>query len=450
MFEVQSVAAAAAASKGSAAKTSAKPMVIEKLAASPSPVPEVALVAFLGMTKEELWQKAWEVAWKKADILGEAGNEAQVKASAQKLWKGWLQEQSKALKQKPAAPSMAAKAKTLASAKDAAVPARATNATTTSSTGKLPSSTPTSKVEHYCGSSSSTSLTSVQASPAGTAAAAGGSTVPGQEWRKAQERNWRGTAEADWHRAKAESEKRMASFGGVVVGGEYSSSSGRDLCAILKARCPADQPLPFERLLAVCPNKTMVKQLIQAMAKEPQEFRQNVEGSEFCVRPVNSRCADWLPVNSSTVPRGFKENGCLPESMLSKARLIFEEKMKPLGQAAEDPLTIFLTQPGRLPADSPIHFTELISRCPPGTTVVELVRVMAKKRDLFRQDSTGKMFCVRPRVKCKDWGAVNPYADPTAVKAAPGPSSMMGCGAGGSGIVVGGPMVSGEDGGRED
>merc|ERR1719188_2293042 len=190
--------------------------------------------------------------------------------------------------------------------------------------------------------------------------------------------------------------RRLAKDGGA---GEARSS--RDPCAVVKNRCPADQPLPFERLLAVCPPKTTVKTLVQALAKEPQEFRQNFDGSEFCVRPVNSRCADWLPVQASTTPPGFRDDATLPESMLNVAKQIFEERLRPQGQAAEDPLAQFLAQPGRIPPDTPLPFVELLSHCPPGTEPMELVRTMSKRRDVFRQDPSGALFCVRPRAKCR-------------------------------------------------
>mmetsp|Transcript_11266 Transcript_11266/g.35533 ORF Transcript_11266/g.35533 Transcript_11266/m.35533 type:complete len:1542 (-) Transcript_11266:15-4640(-) len=83
------------------------------------------------------------------------------------------------------------------------------------------------------------------------------------------------------------------------------SSTSKDVGSLIKLRCPADEPLNFETLLAVCPAKTSAHQLIQAMAKDPQEFRQNWNGSEFCVRPMNSRCVDWLPVQTTTPPLGF-------------------------------------------------------------------------------------------------------------------------------------------------
>merc|ERR1712066_1077050 len=118
-----------------------------------------------------------------------------------------------------------------------------------------------------------------------------------------------------------------------------------DLCTLVKQRCPADLPLQFERLLAVCPKGTTVRRLIQAMAKEPQEFRQSWTGSEFCVRPANSRCVDWLPVQATTTPPDFCEDASLPEDILFAAKYVFEQRLKPQGQASENALVVFLTTP---------------------------------------------------------------------------------------------------------
>merc|ERR1712060_213193 len=96
---------------------------------------------------------------------------------------------------------------------------------------------------------------------------------------EAQEEEWRESkgAQSDWQKVQADIEKKKAR--------EDAPKTGRDLSALVKQRSPADVPVQFERLLAVCPKSTTVKQLVQAMAKEPQEFRQNWDGSEFCVRP---------------------------------------------------------------------------------------------------------------------------------------------------------------------
>merc|ERR1712039_432723 len=228
-----------------------------------------------------------------------------------------------------------------------------------------------------------------------------------EEWQQSK------GAKADWQKAQSDVQKKKAN--------QDAPKTAHELCALVKERCPADQSIQFERLLAVCPKGTTVKQLIQAMSKEPQEFRHNWDGSEYCVRPANSRCVDWLPVQVSTIPPGFQADACLPEEMLSAAKAIFEERLKVESKTGEDPLVAFLTNEGRLPADTGISFEEILSKCPPGTKPSDLVQSMAKRRDMFRQDSTGLQFCIRPRARCKDWAAVNPYLDPTA----PTPACMM-------------------------
>lgn len=246
--------------------------------------------------------------------------------------------------------------------------------------------------------------------PQAESAPAGGLT---EEQLDAQEEQWQKDAVArkDWAKLTADVEKRRRAK-------DEPPRSGRELCALVKQRCPADMPLQFERLLAVCPKGTTVRQLVQAMAKEPQEFRQSWDGSEYCVRPVNSRCVDWLPVQATTSPPGFRGDASLPEEMLSAAKTIFEERLKPVGSAAEDPLAQFLAGQGRLPADTGVPFEEVLRHCPPGTLPMDLIRTMSKRRDIFRQDPSGKLFCVRPRARCRDWPAVNPYVDPTKPKAA--------------------------------
>mmetsp|Transcript_121391 Transcript_121391/g.388121 ORF Transcript_121391/g.388121 Transcript_121391/m.388121 type:complete len:576 (-) Transcript_121391:15-1742(-) len=384
---------------------------VKSEAPSTCSVPGLSVQQLLKMPNQDIWQKAWEVTWQKADATGQAEDQKAVYAQAQKVWKGWLAERDRLAKSAAAAPKTEPKV-------EAEADLRAASADSRDSGGLL-----------------------------------------SEEQRRSQEKHWRDsrTAEADWKRAVSEADKKKR----FNEGGEEVKTS-KDLCTLLKMRCPADLPIPFERLLAVCPTKTSVRQLVLAMSKEPQEFRQNFEGSEFCVRPCNSRCTDWLPVQLSTTPPGFRDDACLPESMLTVAKQIFEERLRPMGQAAEDPLAQFLAQPGRIPPDTPMPFAELLSRCPPGTEPMELVRTMAKRRDVYRQDASGSLFCVRPRGRCKDWGAVNPYADPTAlpttgakagIARGGGLPSVGGGRAGGhlgGSSVVGGPMLSATEGGGEE
>lgn len=138
----------------------------------------------------------------------------------------------------------------------------------------------------------------------------------------------RKTAEEILRATKAEQEPLEGLRGETHVVGEDAPNGGRGLCALLKQRCLADQPVQFDHLLALCPKGTTVRQLIQAMAKEPQEFRQSWEGIEFCVKPVNSRCVDWLPVQASKVPPGLKAHATLSDEMLAAAKTMFEDRLK--------------------------------------------------------------------------------------------------------------------------
>lgn len=356
-------------------------------------VPGRSTEQVLSMSNQDLWQHAWNVTWQKADAIGQAGDQAQVYAQAQKVWKVWLAERDQLLKQQAAAEGQQkaeeiCKQAQLQEVRPVAV--KAENAAEEQTIAK--------EVTGSTDGTSQGSLSSKQLA--------------------AQEAEWRESkgAQADWQKVTGEVEKRRKAK-------EEAPRTSRDLCALVKQRCPADQPLQFERLLAVCPKGTTVRQLVQAMSKEPQEFRQSWDGGEYCVRPVNSRCVDWLPVQATTTPPGFREDASLPEEMLVAARAIFEERLKPLGQAAEDPLAQFLVAPGRLPPDTPLPFDEILKRCPPGTQPSDLVRTMSKRRDSFRQDPSGKLFCVKPRARCSSWAAVNPYLNP--LKPSPSAAPMQ-------------------------
>eukprot|EP00929_Paragymnodinium_shiwhaense_P053335 TRINITY_DN26689_c0_g1_i1.p1 TRINITY_DN26689_c0_g1~~TRINITY_DN26689_c0_g1_i1.p1 ORF type:complete len:1715 (-),score=543.17 TRINITY_DN26689_c0_g1_i1:425-5569(-) len=327
------------------------------------------------MSNQDLWQHAWGVAWRKADRKGESGNNAKVTEDAQELWKEWMEERDRI------APIMAEAAKQEAEEKLAAEAAKRQKEEAEEEKGL----------------------------PKGLS----------EEMFEKQKEIWS---------KKPQLQREWAKLIGGDAGAKSDSipKSGRELCALVKQRCPADQALPFERLLAVCPKGTSVKTLVIAMAKEPQEFRQSWDGSEFCIKPANSRCVDWLPVQATKMPPGFRENAVLPDQMLENAKAIFEERMKPMSAANEDFLGQFLTAPGRLPADTPMTFEEILKNCPPPTSPSMLIKTMSRRRDTFKQQPGGVMFCVRPRVKCKDWGAVNPYLDPTKLKAQEGRMAATG------------------------
>lgn len=356
-------------------------------------VPGMSNEQLLAKSNQELWQHAWNVTWQEADEAGVADDHSQLYADAQTTWKAWLIHRDRLVRSR-AAEDGRAKAKEIS-----AIAAQTS-----------PHSLTTSTLERRSGAGSAPGADAkVEADDEGAqvpAVLAPEAPALSAELREAQERQWRASsgAQADWKRATAEADRRLKTA-------SEAPKAGRELCALVKQRCPADQPLQFERLLAVCPRGTSVRQLIQAMSKEPQEFRQSWTGGEFCVRPANSRCVDWLPVQAATTPPDFDENATLPEEMLVAAKAIFEERLRPQGRAAEDPLAQFLTAPGRLPSDTPMSFVELLSRCPPGTEPTDLIRMMSKRRDAFRQNSAGTQFCVKPRTACRDWGPVNPYLD---------------------------------------
>lgn len=337
-----------------------------------SSVPGFTVPALLKASNEDLWQHSWNVTWQEADAAGTSGDQAKVYEDARATWKGWIAERTRIVGEQAIA--------------DGKEKAQAIFLSTASQPAAV-------KAEASSGVQSEGGQNSTNASSLSQLTS---------NMLRAQEEQWQAnsTSKQDWDRATA----KQAVATDMV-------SSTRDLCSTVKLRCPADQPLSFERLLAVCPKGTTVRQLIQALAKEPKEFRQNWDGSEYCVRPANSRCVDWLPVHTATTPPGFRENGMLPEQMLEAAKAIFEERIKPQGQSTEDPLVQFLIAPGRLPPDTPLPFSEILKNCPPGTQPAELIKNMSKRRDLFRQNPAGTQFCVKPRVKCRDWVAVNPYFD---------------------------------------
>jgi len=373
-------------------KTEATHVSPVKAETTECPVPCLSVSQLLRMSNQDLWQHAWAFTWQASESTGGVRDQAGAYAQAQQMWKTWLVDRDRLGKERAAEEGRQ-------KAEDILRLARAAEAEAAKKRGEEEARGRAAEAEAV------SSLSGRKADP--------------ERWhtdraslderhRRSQEEHWQDNqgAKQDWERLTAEAEKRRKA-------NEEAPKTGRDLCALVKQRCPADQPLQFERLLAVCPKGTTVHLLVQAMAKEPQEFRQNWDGSEYCVRPVNSRCVDWLPVQVATVPPGFRAGASLPEEMLTAAKSIFEERLKPQGQAADDPLVQFLTVPGRAPHDTPLPFEEILRRCPPGTAKADLIRCMSKRRDVFRQNLDGSLFCIRPRAKCKDWAAVNPYLDPT-------------------------------------
>jgi len=361
-------------------------------------VPGRTLDELLAMSNQDLWQHAWNITWQKADALGQANDEAIVYAQAQKTWKEWLAERDRLSKEQAAVEGRQKAEEIHKQAQQERLGSVAKEEVAVKEQLGLKQESSSSTDNMLIGRLS-------------------------QDQLAAQEAAWSESkgAQADWQKVTSEVEKRRKAK-------EETPKTGRDLCALVKQRCPADQPLQFERLLAVCPKDTSVRQLVAAMSKEPQEFRQNWDGSEYCVRPVNSRCVDWLPVQATTTPPGFREDASLPEEMLVAAKAIFEERLKPSGQAAEDALAQFLTAPNRLPPDTPLPFAEILKHCPPGTQPADVVKTMSKRRDSFRQDPTGRLFCVKPRGRCGKWAAVNPYLNPLspAPSASPAPAAAAG------------------------
>eukprot|EP00927_Polykrikos_kofoidii_P042582 TRINITY_DN36594_c0_g1_i1.p1 TRINITY_DN36594_c0_g1~~TRINITY_DN36594_c0_g1_i1.p1 ORF type:complete len:1807 (-),score=407.54 TRINITY_DN36594_c0_g1_i1:19-4635(-) len=376
-----------------------------------SPVPGFTIDEFVKMANQDVWQQAWNLTWRRHDAAGTAGEEATVYAEAQKLWKGLLQDRDRLGRERAAASGKrkaeelleeAARAEEAMRAKGAAIAEPEKGETSCSSAA--PANAP---IGIPAAAAAAASTIDVAAAAATTAKMEADEVTrpPGlsEERFQAQQTTWRNdkAAQGDWDRLTSDVDKKRKA--------DEAPKTGRDLCALVKQRCPADQPMQFERILAVCPKDTSVRQLIQAMAKEPQEFRQSWDASEFCIRPCNSRCVDWLPVQAMKIPPGFREDAVLPEEMLVAAKSIFQERLRPQGQFAEDPLAQFLTAAGRLPTDVPLTFDDILRRCPPGTAPADLIKTMSKRRDTFRQNPEGTRFCAKPRVKCRDWSAVNPY-----------------------------------------
>eukprot|EP00928_Gymnodinium_smaydae_P026696 TRINITY_DN20889_c0_g1_i1.p1 TRINITY_DN20889_c0_g1~~TRINITY_DN20889_c0_g1_i1.p1 ORF type:complete len:543 (-),score=86.02 TRINITY_DN20889_c0_g1_i1:136-1764(-) len=346
-------------------------------------VPGSNVQQFIAMSNQEIWQHAWDVTWQEADAEGCADDEALVLARTKKLWKDWLAERSRLSKQ------------------------QTDEETQTSSPAKGKAQVANVPVKNESKSSVASGSRPLPSAKLAKASQAQSDSGLANEILRQQNKEWNEnrSARSDWEKLQADVERRTMQ--------EDAPKTGRDLCALVKQRCPADQPVKFERLLAGCPKGTTVRQLLQAMSREPREFRQSWDGTEYCVRPVNSRCVDWLPVQPTTTPAGFRDGDSLPESMLTAAKSVFEERLRPQSQAADDPLAIFLSKEGRLPWDTPLPFADILKRCPPGTQPTDVVRTMSKRPDLFRQGTTGKLFCIKPRLKCQDWKAVNPYLDPS-------------------------------------
>eukprot|EP00446_Apocalathium_sp_SHHI-4_P039120 CAMPEP_0177343190 /NCGR_PEP_ID=MMETSP0368-20130122/27444_1 /TAXON_ID=447022 ORGANISM="Scrippsiella hangoei-like, Strain SHHI-4" /NCGR_SAMPLE_ID=MMETSP0368 /ASSEMBLY_ACC=CAM_ASM_000363 /LENGTH=575 /DNA_ID=CAMNT_0018804607 /DNA_START=31 /DNA_END=1758 /DNA_ORIENTATION=- len=384
---------------------------VKSEAPSTCSVPGLSVQQLLKMPNQDIWQKAWEVTWQKADATGQAEDQKAVYAQAQKVWKGWLAERDRLAKSAAAAPKTEPKV-------EAEADLRAASADSRDSGGLL-----------------------------------------SEEQRRSQEKHWRDsrTAEADWKRAVSEADKKKR-FNEGGGGGEDEQGS----LHVAQDALPGRPAHPLRALVGCLPHedeRTAARAGdVEGAAGVPPELRgQRIlrPALQLALLGLASRAAEYDAT-------GVQDDACLPESMLTVAKQIFEERLRPMGQAAEDPLAQFLAQPGRIPPDTPMPFAELLSRCPPGTEPMELVRTMAKRRDVYRQDASGSLFCVRPRGRCKDWGAVNPYADPTALPTT-GAKAGIARGGGlpsagggrtgghlGGSSVVGGPMLSATEGGGEE
>lgn len=254
-------------------------------------VPHFTVAQLLAAANEDLWQKAWETTWLKAHTDGGDCDQDVVYAAAQTVWKEWMEERD-ALGTAWAAAAGRKKAEEIKAKKvgcghDAAVRVAAV-----------------AQVKERVASVASSSL----ARSEGLRLA-----------RRAVDSN--AVDEASWH-ARARLEAK-ATEGKPLT-------SAQDLCALLKRECPADQPLRLESLLAACPPPTSVQQLLQAMADDPQGFRQSWDGSEYCVSPVNSRCRDWLPVQTARLP--FR---ALPQATALEASSAFQASLPAQSQATD-------------------------------------------------------------------------------------------------------------------
>lgn len=204
-------------------------------------VPGLTTSELLDTTNEDLWQRAWGESWRQANASG-IDNQDVLFSEAQRMWTAWMQD------------------------RDALSKAKA------------------------CGSDDAASTEDI-----------------GKKPRQSHSGMVQG-ADTVIHETQTLSRSSRPALSKQP--GVHASESQRDtgvaqLLSLVKEACPTDQPLAFMHLQAACPPGTSAAQLIQAMATEPQEFRQSWDGSEFCVLPVSSRCRDWLPVQVDTKPPGF-------------------------------------------------------------------------------------------------------------------------------------------------
>eukprot|EP00930_Biecheleria_cincta_P054906 TRINITY_DN41295_c0_g1_i1.p1 TRINITY_DN41295_c0_g1~~TRINITY_DN41295_c0_g1_i1.p1 ORF type:complete len:793 (+),score=128.32 TRINITY_DN41295_c0_g1_i1:175-2553(+) len=54
------------------------------------PIPGIKLDQFVTMSKQEIWQKAWDASWRAEDALGQSDDEAKVYKIARRTWKAWV------------------------------------------------------------------------------------------------------------------------------------------------------------------------------------------------------------------------------------------------------------------------------------------------------------------------------------------------------------------------
>jgi len=135
-------------------------------------------------------------------------------------------------------------------------------------------------------------------------------------------------------------------------------------------------------------------------------------GCKCCVR-VSTPLLPPSALSELRLRAGWKAWFALGSGWKTHKEMMAASECKFQERCGEDPLVQFLIVPGRLPHDTPLLFGEVLSHCPPGTEMMDLVRTLSKRQDLFRQSSDATHLCVRPRSVCKGWRAVNPYLDPT-------------------------------------
>lgn len=57
----------------------------------------------------------------------------------------------------------------------------------------------------------------------------------------------------------------------------------------------------------------------------------------------------------------------------------------------------------KLPYDEPLFIEELLDCCPPGMVEDDLLNLLSRRSDIFRQNEVRNLFCVFPSIQCQAW-----------------------------------------------